>query len=64
MNLIPIIDYIADRLDERETWLSIIGLLGSAGVLISPDQASLIATIGVAVASGIIAVTKAPTNKP
>ena len=64
MNLIPIIDYIADRLDERETWLSIIGLLGSAGVLISPDQASLIATIGVAVASAIIAATKAPTNKP
>lgn len=45
--------YIFDRLKERSTWLGIIGLACSAGVSISPENTSAIATIGTTIASAI-----------
>jgi len=41
--------YIVDRLAEPSTWRGIVALLTAAGLVIDPEQATAIVTIGVAV---------------
>lgn len=49
-------EYIIGRLKENTTWMSITGALTVAGVTLSPEQATSIATIGATLAS-IIGIT-------
>jgi hypothetical protein len=58
MNIDSIIMWLLARLEERSTWIGVIGMLSSIGVTVSPQNASLIATIGVALSGGIMAFTK------
>jgi hypothetical protein len=52
------LDWLFARLSERSTWAGATTLLTAAGVAVSPDQANLIATAGVAVVGAIFAFTK------
>lgn len=51
------ISYLAARLQERSTWLGLIGLLGTLGVTLSPTHSEAIATLGVALASAVLTLT-------
>ncbi len=53
-----VLAYLIARLQERSTWLGIIGLLTGAGLHIAPDQANLIVSIGLGLAGLIAAGTK------
>lgn len=44
---------VLDYLRYPSTWQGIVGLLGAAGVFLSPEQSTAIAVAGVAVASAI-----------
>lgn len=52
------LEWIVERLSERSTWIGIIGVVGSLGVAVSPEQADAIATAGIAVVGAILAFTK------
>lgn len=45
--------YLVSRAKETSTWVGLIGLLGSAGVAISPEYKELIISVGVALAGAI-----------
>ena len=47
-----------ERLQERSTWLGIVGVASSVGIYIKPEMASSISQIGVGVASAIAILTK------
>jgi len=47
-----------NRLQERSTWLGIVGVASSVGIYIKPEMASSISQIGVGVASAIAILTK------
>ena len=47
-----------NRLQERSTWLGIVGAVSSIGIYIKPEMASSISQIGVGVASAIAILTK------
>lgn len=51
------LNYLAARLQERSTWLGLIGLLGSVGITLSPANADAIVTVGVALASALLTLT-------
>lgn len=53
-----ILHWILDRLKERSTWVGLTTAITAIGVGLSPEEASAIATAGVAVAGAIIAFTK------
>jgi len=47
-----------NRLQERSTWLGIVGAASSIGIYIRPELASSITQIGVGLASAIAVFTK------
>ncbi|BAI73171.1 hypothetical protein AZL_025330 [Azospirillum sp. B510] len=51
-------DYLLTKAKERGTWNGLIGLATVAGIAVTPDQAEVIATLGVAIASFISIFTK------
>jgi hypothetical protein len=57
-----IFTYLLARLVERSTWVGLISLLASFGVIIKPEQATTIATIAASMAGVIMLVTK--DNRP
>jgi len=50
--------YVLDRLQEKSTWLGLIGLLGAIGVVVTPDQAQTVAAGGAALAGAVLAATR------
>jgi hypothetical protein len=53
-----ILAYILQRLSERSTWVGITGAVTALGVVLSPEHAALIATVGAGVASVVQMVVK------
>lgn len=53
-----VIRYIADRLDERSTWLGITGLITALGVGIRPDIMETVTEMGMGMASLVMIITK------
>ena len=47
-----------NRLQERSTWLGIVGAVSSIGIYIKPEMASSISQIGVGISSAIAILTK------
>lgn len=47
-----------ERMQERSTWLGLVGIASSVGIYIKPELASSISQIGVGVASAIAIFTK------
>lgn len=56
--MIKIMDYIVARLQERSTWLGLIGLVSAFGLALSPEAAEAIITAGVGVAGAVAVFTK------
>ncbi len=52
------LDWLIARLSERSTWLGLVGLVSAFGVAVSPEQTTVIAAAGVALAALIAAFTK------
>lgn len=50
--------YLVDRASERSTWLGVIAFASSVGVSVNPEIAGHVATIGVAAAGVVSALTK------
>lgn len=48
------IDWIADRMKERSTWLGLISLAAAVGIALEPDQAEAVIAAGMA-AGGLVA---------
>ena len=44
-----VLNFIRDRLDERSTWVGIVGILSALGIAFTPDQVELIVAAGLAV---------------
>lgn len=50
--------YLLERASERSTWLGVIAFASSVGVTVNPEIAGNVATIGVAAAGLVGALTK------
>lgn len=57
-----LIDWLLSRLQEASTWRGIIGVLTSAGVVISPDKASAIIATGLAL-MGLVNILRNEKNQ-
>lgn len=53
-----ILQWIADRMKERSTWLGLTALAGAVGVALEPEQVEAITLLGIAIAGAIGAFTK------
>jgi hypothetical protein len=53
-----ILTYITSRLAERSTWLGLITLASSVGLVVSPTHATEIAALATAVVGGVLSFSK------
>jgi hypothetical protein len=44
-----LLHFLRDRLDERSTWVGIVGILSALGIVFTPDQVELVVAAGLAV---------------
>lgn len=51
-------NYLVSRAKERSTWIGLTAVLSGLGLFISPAHIEVIASLGVAVAGAIAAMTK------
>ncbi len=56
-------NWILERLKERNTWIGLVSILSAIGVGISPEQSALIASVGVGIAGLIFTFTKDDATK-
>lgn len=54
-----ILRFIAERMQERSTWLGLISLATALGMALSPEQKESIVTAGIAIAGAVAAFSKA-----
>ena len=53
-----ILGFIAERMQERSTWLGLISLATALGMALSPEQKESIVTAGIAIAGAVAAFSK------
>lgn len=55
--------FLIDRLDERSTWLGIVGILSAVGIALTPEQVELVVAAGLAVWGLVEAFLPDPSGK-
>ena len=55
--------FLIDRLDERSTWVGLVGILSALGIALTPDQIELIVVAGLALWGLVEAFLPDPNGK-
>jgi hypothetical protein len=51
-------DWVVERIGEKSTWLGVLSILGSLGIVVAPEMQEAIVTLALAVAGVVGVVTK------